>query len=381
MTGKKRNSTTKTPSGASRPAILPRAWTSPSRPARLPGLAADIRQLIDTAREQTAATVNATLTTLHWQIGARIRADVLKGKRADYGEEIIRTLADELECDYGHGFGEKNLRHMLQFAEAFPEEQIVSALRRQLTWSHFKSLIYIADPLKREFYAELCRVERWSTRALQRKINSLLFERTAISKKPEKTIARDLRLLREEDRLTPDLALRDPYILDFLGLADCWSEKDLESAILVEMQRFIAELGGDFAFLARQKRLTIDKRDYALDLLFYHRRLRRLVAIELKIGEFEAAHAGQMELYLRWLEKHERIAGEEPPVGIILCAGKNDEHVELLQLRKNNIHVADYLTALPPPEVLKTRLRQSIILARERLHREAGSLIPKTSRK
>jgi predicted nuclease of restriction endonuclease-like (RecB) superfamily len=233
-------------------------------------------------------------------------------------------------------------------------------------------LIPMDDPLKRDFYAEMCRLERWSTRALQQKINSMLFERTAISKKPRETIARDLELARKEDRLTPDLALRDPYILDFLGLADSWSEKDLETAILVEMQRFIGELGGDFAFLARQKRVTIGHRDYAIDLLFYHRRLRRLVAIDLKIGEFEAAHAGQMLLYLRWLEKHEQIEGEETPLGLILCAGKNEEHVELMQLRQSNIHVADYVTKLLPPELLKQRLRDSLRLARERLSRQTG---------
>ena len=182
---------------------------------------------------------------------------------------------------------------------------------------------------------------------MQERINSLLYERTAISKKPEDTIRQDLDLLRNQGQLSPDLTFRDPYVLDFLGLSDSYSEKDLESAILAELQRFIIELGSDFAFMARQKRVNIDQRDYYIDLLFYHRRLKCLVAIDLKIGEFEAAYKGQMELYLRYLEKHEQLEGENTPIGLILCTGKNHEHIELLQLDKSNIRVADYLTLLP----------------------------------
>jgi len=206
-------------------------------------------------------------------------------------------------------------------------------------------------------------------RQLQERINSLLFERTAISKKPEETIRQDIDLLRNQGQLSPDLTFRDPYVLDFLGLSDSYSERDLESAIIGEMQRFIIELGSDFAFLARQKRITIDNRDYYLDLLFYHRRLRRLVAIELKMGEFEAAHKGQMELYLRYLEKHDQMEGEATPIGLILCTGKNTEHVELLQLPQSNIRVADYLTLLPPRETLQAKLHHAIKLARQKLER------------
>jgi predicted nuclease of restriction endonuclease-like (RecB) superfamily len=195
----------------------------------------------------------------------------------------------------------------------------------------------------------------------------MLYERTAISKKPEETIRQDLEALRQHRKITPDIAFRDPYILDFLGLADSYSEQDLESAILVELQRFIIELGSDFAFLARQKRITIDQRDYYIDLLFYHRRLKCLVAIDLKIGEFDAAFKGQMELYLRYLERYEKIDGEETPIGLILCTGKNAEHVELLQLDRSNIRVADYLTTLPPRELLEAKLHESIAAARRRL--------------
>jgi predicted nuclease of restriction endonuclease-like (RecB) superfamily len=213
----------------------------------------------------------------------------------------------------------------------------------------------------------MCRLEKWSSRQLQDRIQSMLFERTAISRKPEETIRRDLVTLREEGRFPPDLAFRDPYLLDFLGLADSYSEKDLESAILAELQRFIIELGGDFAFLARQKRITIDNRDYYIDLLFFHRRLKCLVAVDLKIGEFEAGFKGQMELYLRYLERHERMDGEGEPVGLILCTGKQEEHVELMRLDESNIRVADYLTVLPPRETLRAKLHQSMEIARQRL--------------
>jgi predicted nuclease of restriction endonuclease-like (RecB) superfamily len=222
------------------------------------------------------------------------------------------------------------------------------------------------DTLKRDFYIEMCKLEKWSTRTLQERIQSMLFERTAISKKPEQTIKNDLSLLNKEQKLSADLVFKDPYVLDFLGLKDTYSEKDLESAIIAELQRFISELGSDFAFLARQKRITIDTTDYYIDLLFYHRRLKCLVAIDLKIGNFEASYKGQMELYLRYLEKYEQVEGENSPIGLILCSGKNAEHVELLQLDKSNIRLADYLTILPSQEVLKQKLHRAIELARNR---------------
>jgi predicted nuclease of restriction endonuclease-like (RecB) superfamily len=256
---------------------------------------------------------------------------------------------------------------MIRFAEVFPDEAIVNALRTQLSWTHFRELLTIDDPLKREFYAELCRAERWSTRTLRRKIDHLLFERTAVSKKPDELIAQDLAALRDEDRMTPDLVFRDPYFLDFLGLTAPYAEKDMEQAILRELEAFILELGSDFAFVARQKRITVDNEDYYLDLLFYHRRLRRLVAIEVKLGKLQAADKGQIELYLRWLEKYERRPGEEPPLGLILCGGKSEEHVELLQLDQNGIRVARYLTELPPRGLLEKTLHESICRARERL--------------
>ena len=332
-------------------------------------LLADIRQLIDSARHRVAAAVNQELSWLYWQVGHRIRDDVLQGQRAEYGKQVLATLARRLTQLYGKGWSEQQLRHCLRAAETFPDEAIFSALRRELSWTHIKTLIYLDDALKRDFYIGMVRLEGWSARQLQERIQSMLYERTAISRKPEETIRNEIGALRERGQLSPDLAFRDPYLLDFLGLADSYAEKDLESAIVAELQRFIIELGGDFAFMARQKRISIDGRDYYIDLLFYHRRLRCLVAIDLKIGEFEAAYKGQMELYLRYLEKYEQVPGENTPIGLILCTGKNEEHVELLQLDRSNIRVADYLTLLPPKEILQDKLHRSIEIARQRLAR------------
>lgn len=335
-------------------------------------LGSEIRELILAARESVAQTVNAGLTMLYWQIGNRIRREILKEKRAEYGEEIVHALSAQLEAEFGRGFGEKNLRRMMQFAEHFPDTKIVATLSRQLGWSHFKEIIPMADALSRDFYAEMCRIERWSVRTLRARIQSMLFERTALSRKPEKTIENDLKLLREENRLTPDLVFRDPYFLDFLGLKDTYAEKDLEAAILREMESFILELGAGFAFVERQKRMQIDDRDYYLDLLFYHRKLRRLVAIDLKIGDFEAGDKGQMELYLNWLKRYECEPEEAEPLGIILCAGKSQQHVELLELAQSGIHVASYWTKVLPKKELEQKLREAIRRARARL--ECGRL-------
>src|SRR3954452_4632841 len=330
-------------------------------------LIADLRELIEATRAGVAQAVNSAQVLLYWQIGHRLRSDVLGSKRAGYGERIVHSVALGLSADYGRGFTEKNLRHMIRFVERFPDREIVSALSRQLGWTHFRALIYIDDPLKREFDAEMCRVERWSTRTLEKKIGGMLFERTALSRKPEKLARQELAALRDEDRVSPDLVFRDPYLLDFLGLKDTYGEKDMEAAILRELESFILELGAGFTFAGRQKRITVDNQDYYLDLLFYHRKLHRLVAVELKMGTFRAADKGQLELYLRWLEKYEMESGEEPPLGLILCADKSDEHVELLQLDKSGIRVAAYLTELPPKKVLEQKLHESAVRAKARL--------------
>jgi len=330
-------------------------------------LLGDLRGLIDAARDRVAQAVNAGLVLLYWGIGERIRRDILGEQRAAYGEQIVQTVSARLMAEYGRGFTAKTLWRMIQLVESFPDREIVAALSRQLGWSHFLELIPLSDPLKRDFYAEMCRLERWSVRTLRDKVRRMFYERTAIAAKPAEVAQQELEALREEDRLTPDLIFRDPYILDFLGLQPPFSEEDLELGILRELERFLLELGGDFAFVARQKRITVDCKDYYLDLLFYHRRLRRLVAVELKLERFQAADKGQMELYLRWLDAHERRPGEEAPLGLILCAEKSAEHVELLRVEESGIRVAEYLTELPPRALLEKKLEEAIRLARHRL--------------
>jgi len=332
----------------------------------------DLRSLIIEARQGVARQVNSVLVLLYWRVGQRIRQDILKEKRAGYGEQIVATLSQQLTEEFGEGWSRYNLSRMMRFTECFPEEQIVATLSQQLGWSHFKEIIPLDDDLKRDFYAEMCRIERWSVRTLRQKISGMLFERTALSRKPVELAKQELIKLREEDKLTPDLVFRDPYFLDFLGLKDTYSEKDLETAVLRELESFILELGAGFSFVARQKRMTVDDEDYYLDLLFYHRKLRRLVAIDLKLGKFQAADKGQMELYLRWLEKYEQQRGEDSPIGLILCADKSEEQIKLLQLDKSGIRVAAYLTELPPRRLLQRKLHEAILLARARLKEKSG---------
>ena len=236
-----------------------------------------------------------------------------------------------------------------------------------IEWSHLKELLYLDDPLKRDFYVELCRLEAWSVGESRERVQSLLYERSALSRKPDETIRHDLDALRQEQRPSPSVLLKYPYLLDFLGLQDRYLEKDLEDAILREIEQFLLELGAGFTFVARQKRVQIDNDDFYIDLLLYNRKLRRLVAVELKVGEFRAEYKGQMEVYLRWLARHEQEPGENLPLGIILCTGKKQEQIELLELDKKGIHVAEYLTVLPPREALQAKLHQSIVNARQRL--------------
>ncbi|TVR84531.1 MAG: DUF1016 domain-containing protein [Saprospirales bacterium] len=324
-----------------------------------------IKQIVDDSRNQIAQAINATLTITYWNVGKMIRQDILNNQRAAYGEEVIVNLSKQLTREYGKGWSAKHLQHCLRVAETFPDEEIVSTLWRQLSWSHLKVLMYLDSDLKRDFYIEMCSLEKWSVRQLQEKIDSMLFERTAISKKPEKLAQLELQKLKSEGALSPDLVFRDHYVLDFLNLNDTFSENDLELAIVRELERFILELGVGFSFVARQKRMTIDHTDHYLDLLFYNRKLKRLVAIELKIGKFKAAYKGQMELYLRWLEKFEMESEEEQPIGLILCASGNQEQVELLQLDKANIKVAEYIHQQLPKDLLQQKLHQFTVKAKQ----------------
>lgn len=324
----------------------------------------DVRQLINSARQHVAQVVNSSMVIVYWNIGKRIRVEILKEKRAAYGQEIVATLSQQLVAEFGEGFSRHSLFRMVKFYECFPDEKIVASVMQQLSWTHIIAILPVKDPLARDFYAEMCRLERWSVRTLQQKIGGMLFERTALSKKPEHLIKQELEVLRKEDKISTDLVFRDPYFLDFLGLKRSYSEKDLETAILREMEAFLLELGVGFTFVARQKRITIDQEDYYIDLLLYHRKLQRLVAIELKLGKFKYTDKGQMELYLRWLEKYEKQPGEEAPLGLILCAGKSDEHIELLQLSKSGIRVAEYMTEMLPKKVLEQKLHTAIKMAR-----------------
>ena len=231
----------------------------------------------------------------------------------------------------------------------------------------FIAIIPLKTDLEREFYAQMCRVERWNVRTLRRKIQSMLFERTAISQKPEELAKLELEALQKEDQITPDLVFQNPYVLDFLGLKSRFKEKDLEQAILNKLEQFLLELGRGFTFVERQKRMIIDGEDYKLDLLFYHRKLKRLVAIDLKIGKFKAEYKGQMELYLRWLEKNETEPDEEMPIGLILCAEGNYEQIELLQLDKTNVKVAQYITEYLPKDLLRRKLHQFLEVSKKQM--------------
>ena len=333
-----------------------------------PPLYAELRALITSSRQRLAGAVNAELTRLYWSVGERLRTEVLGGAdRAKYGDQLINRMGEQLEQEFGRGFEAKNLRRMVQFAQTFPQPEIVATLSRQLSWSHFVNLLPLKTEPARQFYASQAATNTWSVRELRHQIERKAFERTELAslQAPAPVRAEPV----EASYTSPALVFKDPYFLDFLGLRQGHDEADLESAILRQLEAFILELGRGFAFVERQKRMVIDGDDFYLDLLFYHRRLRRLVAIELKLGRFKAAHKGQMELYLKWLDKHERQPGEEAPIGLILCAESSREQVELLQMHKDGITVAEYWTELPPKAELEQKLHQALLEARERLAR------------
>ncbi len=325
-----------------------------------------IKELINQTKQDIAISVNSALTLLYWNIGKSINDDILKNKRANYGKQVVAELSKQLTLEYGRGYTKRNLENMIKFAQVFSDINIVHSLSAKLTWTHFKQLIYIEDKLKRDFYIGMVKLDNWSTRTLKDRINSQLFERTALSKKPDELINHELEQLNKGE-ITPNIVLKDPYVLDFLELNDRYLEKDLEDAILRDIEKFILELGSGFSFIARQKIIQIDEEDFKIDLLFYNRKLKRLVAIELKLGKFKASYKGQMELYLRWLEKYEKEEDEKSPIGIILCADKQSEQIELLELDKSNIHVAQYLTVLPDIKTLQQKLHDAIINAKARL--------------
>lgn len=330
-------------------------------------IVSELKDIISNSKFKAAQSVNHILTIMYWDIGNKINKEILKDSRAEYGKSIVVTVSRQLVLEFGRSFEEKNLRRMIQFAQTFEKEKVVS-LSRELSWSHFLVLLPIKEQLKQDFYFQMSKNERWSVRILKERVNSMLFERTAISKKPDELIKHEIQAL-AEGNIQANILLKDPYILDFLDLKDRYLEKDLEDAILRQLEEFLLELGNGFTFVARQKRVQLDNDDFYIDLLFYNRKLKKLIAIDLKIGDFKAEYKGQMELYLRWLNKYERQEDEGSPIGIILCTGKKEEQIELLELDKSNIHVAEYLTVLPPKEVLRAKLNQAIEISKDKLNR------------
>lgn len=331
-------------------------------------LIGQLSTLIESAQTTVNKAINRSMVMLYWQIGKTIQDELLQYEKPDYGKQVMQKLAIKLSEQYGRGYSYRTLYRMTQFYDFVQDQNILTTVLSKLNWSHILEILKIKDPIKREFYISMCSTENWSVRELSGRIESMLFERTAISKLPEETIVKDLKQLREQKEMSVNLFIKDPYVLDFLGLKNTFSEYDLEEAILLELQQFILEFGSDFAYMARQKRITIDQEDYFIDLLFYHRKLKRLVVVELKIGKFKPEHKSQLELYLRYLDKYEKQEGENTPVGILLCSEKSDKMVELLELDKSGIHVATYLTELPPISVFENKILQSIAIAKQKLN-------------
>ncbi len=344
-------------------------------------LITDLASLIEQGRKVAVRYVNTALVATYWLIGRRIVEYEQKGKkRAEYGEELLGKLSKELNRKFGRGFSSDNLEAMRRFYLSYPvkisetvsrklEGQKSATLSRNsnitlaihpliekftLSWSHYRLLLRLDEPFNREFYEAECMRGNWSVRQLDRQIQSMLYERTALSRRKLSVIAK---AHENPIILKPEDEIKDPYILEFLGLKDEYSESQLEEALIRHLEHFLLELGNGFTFVARQKRITLEGSHYRLDLLFYHRILRCLVAIDLKIGEFTHADAGQMNLYLNYLKAKEKLPEENDPIGIILCTGKKKTIVEYaLGGMNNRIFASKYKLQLPAPEVLKAEI-------------------------
>lgn len=316
----------------------------------------DLAQIIEQGKKQAATNVNSVLTITYWHIGKKINEHILQNERAEYGKEVVAKVSTQLEHQFGRSYTLRNVRRMMQFAQEFQDFEIVSPLVSQLSWTHFLILSSVKTVDGRMFYAQKTIESTWSKRELQRQIDRKAFERNEIS---------SLQVV--EDFVELKNTFKDPYFLDFLGLKDGYLENDLESAIIKELELFILELGVGFSFIERQKRIILDGKDFYLDLLFYHRKLKRLVAVELKLSDFKPSYKGQMELYLKWLNKNEKEEGEDTPIGLILCAGKSNEQIELLEMHKDGIMVAEYWTELPPKKELEQKLHSLMIEAKARI--------------
>ncbi|MDR2267750.1 MAG: PDDEXK nuclease domain-containing protein [Christensenellaceae bacterium] len=305
-----------------------------------------------------AAYVNREINLMYWTVGNCINATVLAHQRAQYGKRVVETLAAQLQKLYGRGFEHSNLTRMMKFAARFPNITILVPLVQELGWSHILALLPLKSDDAFMYYAKYAVAGRLGRRDLRLKIESKVYERHEIFDAQ----------LSPASQIPPNV-FKDPHFLDVLDLKDNYSEKDLEQSILRDLEAFILEFGKGFAFLERQKRMVVDGKDFYLDLLFYHRNLKRLIAVELKIVEFKLSHKGQMELYLNWLNEHERKEGEEAPIGIILCTTAHRATVELLRMDKAGIGVAEYWTQLPPKDVLEAKIRALAAEARERIER------------
>jgi predicted nuclease of restriction endonuclease-like (RecB) superfamily len=315
-------------------------------------------QIIEQGKKQVAVQVNSTVVLTYWEVGKTINEHILNNERAKYSKEIVATVSTQLVAQFGKSFETKNLYRMMQFADLFPDFEIIVPLARQLSWSHFLTLLPIKNNNARIFYAQKAIEAHWGKRELRHQIERKAFERSEIA---------NTQLQSSSKYIDTTGIFKDPYFLDFLGLKEGYLENDLETAILRELETFILELGTGFSFIERQKRIILDGKDFYLDLLFFHRKLKRLIAIELKLGEFKANYKGQMELYLKWLNRYEKQEGENPPIGLILCAEASREQIELLEMHKDDIMVAEYWAELPPKEKLEQKLHAILLEAKQRI--------------
>jgi len=315
-----------------------------------------ISTLIEQSRREIYVHASRATVLLFWEIGKHINVDILENKRADYGKKIVSALTTQLTQKYGRTFEARNLRRMMQFAEQFSDFEIVSALPTQLSWSHFIEILPLKTMEAKLFYLNEAARGYIATRGLRNMISRKAYERREIA---------DAQI--SVGSPFPPGTFKDPYLFDVLGIKDEYLEEDVEAAILRELEKFIMEFGKGFAFVERQKRMIVDGHDKKLDLLFYNRYLKRLVAIELKYGRFDARDSGQMKLYLKWLNRYERQKGENEPIGLILCSESGREEIELLEMDKDGIMVAEYWTTLPPKAEFEQKIHTILAETRERM--------------
>ena len=323
-----------------------------------------VSAIIDNARRLVSVYVNAHASMTFWNVGKYIIDDMEYRTYSAYGKKILATLSQRLTARYGRGYTYSALTRMMKVARLYSESEMFAMLSQTLSWSHFLELITIEDETKRLFYQQMSIGDHWSVQQLRDKQDEMAYERSLIAAKPDDEKVKKLENITVQ-QTEPDVVLKSSYVLNFLGLNDYYTEKELENAIASQLENFILELGQGFAFLERQKRFTIDGTDYYLDLLFYHRKLKCLVAIDLKLGKFKPQYKGQMELYLKYMQKYEMQPDENPPIGLLLCSEGNTEHVELMMLDEDRIKVAQYLTCLPDKQWFVDKLNRSILIAKE----------------